>query len=87
MTPEQALATLERLRSGYTDKSGSGYPAAETNEAGCTLVRKGANRLDNGYVQIAPVVLKQTRALKGAPRKNKTPPQGAHRLVVVAHKT
>jgi len=44
VTPTQALATLQRLIDGYTDKSGSGYPAAATNLAGCVLVQKGANR-------------------------------------------
>lgn len=39
-----AAATLERLVSGYQDKSGSSYGPALRNEAGCLLAQKGANR-------------------------------------------
>jgi ABC-type Fe2+-enterobactin transport system substrate-binding protein len=34
-----------RLIAGYSDKSGSTYPAAISNEAGCILVQKKPNRL------------------------------------------
>lgn len=44
VTREQAEATLKRLRDGYKDKSGAGYAAAITNEAGCVLVQKVTNR-------------------------------------------
>jgi hypothetical protein len=44
VTRDQAAATIARLRAGYRDKSGAGYPAAVTNEAGCVLVRKTPNR-------------------------------------------
>lgn len=41
----QARTTLARLRHGYRDKSsGSGYPAALSNEAGCILAQKAPNR-------------------------------------------
>jgi hypothetical protein len=86
ITREQALATLSRLASGYTDKSGAGYPAAATNLAGCQLAQKGANREQNGYVQIAPIVTIRTRAAAGQEHKKKEVPQMAHRLVILAHK-
>ena len=44
VTRSQAAATIARLRAGYRDKSGAGYPAALTNEAGCVLVQKTPNR-------------------------------------------
>jgi len=40
----------------------------------------------NGYIQIAPVVVAHSRAKKGEEKKEKPPPQNAHRLVVLAHK-
>lgn len=40
----QARETWQRLVDGYTDKSGSGYDGAVTNEAGCLLAQKTANR-------------------------------------------
>jgi hypothetical protein len=42
---------------------------------------------NNGYIQIAPVVLVRTRAGKGEAKKAKPKPQNAHRLVVFAHKS
>lgn len=42
--PKVAADTLDRLASGYTDKSGSGYPAALKNASGCLLAQKGVNR-------------------------------------------
>jgi hypothetical protein len=44
VTREQALATLERLKMGYRDKSGASYEAAKSNEIGCVLAQKGTNR-------------------------------------------
>jgi hypothetical protein len=41
---EQAKATLDRLVSGYRDKSGASYPPVKRNEAGCLLAQKGTNR-------------------------------------------
>ena len=45
-------AAIDRLTLGYRDKSGSSYPAASTNSTNCTLGNKGANRLENGYLQV-----------------------------------
>lgn len=42
---EQAQITVARLIMGYDDKSGSGYPPARRNLAGCVLAQKGKNRL------------------------------------------
>lgn len=40
-----ALQTWRRLRWGYTDaRSGSGYPAAVANRAGCLLAQKATQR-------------------------------------------
>jgi hypothetical protein len=44
ITKEQALAALARLTASYRDKSGAGYPAAVSNEAGCILAQKMPNR-------------------------------------------
>ncbi|KAH0558606.1 hypothetical protein GP486_004742, partial [Trichoglossum hirsutum] len=86
VTREQALATVERLKVGYKDKSGASYEPAKSNEIGCVLAQKGTNREENGYVQIAPLVDIRTRARKGETKKPKARPQNAHRLVVIAHK-
>jgi hypothetical protein len=42
---ETAQATLQRLKDGYIDKSGSGYPAALRNNAGCILAQKTTQRV------------------------------------------
>jgi hypothetical protein len=81
---QDALLAWERLRDGYRDKSGSGYAAATREENGCIIANKQANRADNGYVQIAPIVTTRTRALKGHARKQKPCPQSGHRLAVIA---
>ena len=85
MTPAQAQACLDRLRLGYMDsRSGSGYPPATTNDAGCLLAQKAPNRADNGYVQIAPLAVGGTGRGRSGTKKAKPLPQGAHRLVVRA---
>jgi hypothetical protein len=86
VTREQARITWDRLCDGYTDKSHAGYGPAKRNLAGCILVQKGCNRQENGYCQVAPVVMKRTRGPKGSPAKAKPRPQGAHRLAVIAFK-
>jgi hypothetical protein len=53
----QALATLDRLAAGYKDKSGQGYAAARRDAKGCLLAQKKTNRVDNGYIQIAPLTI------------------------------
>lgn len=106
---ENLKLTLDRLIHGYRDKSGSAYPAAETNSIGCVLAIKTPNRsvshphfnvlnklkltipkTGTAYIQIAPVVLphERTRSRKGqsSTREAFSPP-GAHRLVVLLHKT
>lgn len=49
-------------------------------------MQKAPNRQDNGYIQIAPVVLERTRVAKGMKPQAKPAPQNAHRLVVIAYK-
>lgn len=50
-------AAVERLIEGYEDKSGSSYGPATTNSTKCTLGQKGANRADNGYLQVSYYIL------------------------------
>lgn len=79
-------AALGRLVDGYVDKSGSGYPAAATNGLGCLLGQKGTNRLENGYLQVTPVVpVGAGRARRGGERKEREKPFGAHRVAVLLH--
>ncbi|KAI3392399.1 hypothetical protein diail_5750 [Diaporthe ilicicola] len=92
VTPSAARDTLERLVNGYTDKSGAGYPAALTNAKGCVLAQKGANRKtltiipqDNGYIQITPISTRTRAGTANGSVATKALPQGAHRLVVIAH--
>lgn len=86
VSPEVARITLQRLKDGYTQKSGAGYPAMKMNAAGCWLAQKGANRADNGYIQVSPVVLSGGRGVAGA-HKEVVLPQGAHRMAVRAWKS
>lgn len=86
VSPKAARNTLERLKVGYTQKSGQGYPAMQTNMAGCWLAQKSTNRADNGYVQISPMVESTGRSANGV-HKEAVLPQGAHRLAVRAWKS
>jgi hypothetical protein len=63
-------AAIDRLISGYRDKSGSSYPAASTNTTNCTLGNKGTNRLENGYLQVCTP--KSLILLTGADRSGTT---------------
>lgn len=74
---------MSRLVGGYTDKSGSGYGPALTNSMGCVLGQKGANRLENGYLQITAVSV-ASRGRNGEKRA-KGRPFGAHRIAVFLH--
>ncbi|KAK9357090.1 zinc-binding loop region of homing endonuclease-domain-containing protein [Lipomyces starkeyi] len=75
------ITSIERLRHGYTDKSGASYPPALITPNGCHLTQKKSNRQINGYIQIQPAVLSTTRAKRNEPKKIKDSPQLAHRII------
>lgn len=82
MTPAQAGETLDRLRYGYTDKSGSRYPAAVRLPSGCLIAQKAKNRPDDSGYVIMALVSKGTRGLAGSAKS--TPPQHVSgRLVII----
>ncbi|KAF4625086.1 hypothetical protein G7Y89_g13083 [Cudoniella acicularis] len=87
VTKEVAQDTLKRLRDGYTDKSGSSYPAAVITPSGCILCQKKPNRAENGYIQIAPISTGTRAGTKNGITAQKPLPQNAHWLAVVAYKS
>ena len=91
VTSEMARATCEKMKSGYSTRSGQSVPRMQTNSLGCWLAQKATNRSVNGYVTVAPEGLTSRLGLakqaSSTAKKSsrKALPQGIHRLAVLAY--
>ena len=87
VTRQMAQSSVDAMRTGYSSRSKQTVPPAEVTDLGCWLAAKGANRLENGYVAVAPEGLTATLNLaQSRTDSKKCKPQGIHRLTVIASK-